>query len=115
VSPLVTKLEGKSDIHDLNSNFSTNTSTCEIINYDNTKEFKMEDHGLIFEISKTVILQSLFWTSTHLRKQNTTAFCYRRFFEKTQKKIFFITVVCQLYNYMARTTNTISLLQQNTS
>jgi len=100
MSPLVTKSEGNSKKNDSNSDFCTHNLQCEIIDHGNTKEFKEEDGGFIFEVSKRVILPSLFWNITHLEKQNTTAFYYQSFFENTEKKINFfnsLVPVVQLY------------------
>ncbi|XP_008185080.1 uncharacterized protein LOC100573579 isoform X2 [Acyrthosiphon pisum] len=65
------------------------TSQCIIMDVCNTEDFTRDKYGLIFEISKEVILPSLYWKSEHLNAQNATGFYQRDANDVTVKKVIF--------------------------
>jgi len=91
---IMSPLNTKSDTH------STNSSPYEIIDCENTKEFKKEDHGFILEISKSVILPSSFWKIFYNETKNATTFSHELFPKTIEKKINFpnsLVPIVQLY------------------
>ncbi|XP_060857552.1 uncharacterized protein LOC132935110 [Metopolophium dirhodum] len=65
------------------------TSQCIKMNDCNTEYFTSDEHGLIFEMSKEVVLPSLYWKSEHLNIQNATRFFQRDANDVTVKKVNF--------------------------
>ncbi|XP_060858451.1 uncharacterized protein LOC132935837 [Metopolophium dirhodum] len=65
------------------------TSQCIKMNVCNTEDFTSDDHRLIFEMSKEVVLPSLYWKSEHLNTHNATRFYQRDANDVTVKKINF--------------------------
>ncbi|KAL4088724.1 hypothetical protein QTP88_023808 [Uroleucon formosanum] len=65
-TPVISKwisLAGTSVTHGYNPDNSTNTSQYIIIDDDDTEDFKEKDNGFIYEISKTVVLPSVLWST----------------------------------------------------
>jgi len=84
-TPLISEcnsLAKNSDVHDSYSDNNSNTSDCIIID-------DIEDNGFIFEISKSVVLPTLFWRTEHLTTQNVTGFYQQDIRDVTVKKIHF--------------------------
>ncbi|XP_060856641.1 uncharacterized protein LOC132934349 isoform X2 [Metopolophium dirhodum] len=50
------------------------TSQCIIMDVCNTEDFTRDEHGFIFEISKEVVLPSVYWKSEHLNTHNAKGF-----------------------------------------
>ncbi|KAL5233761.1 hypothetical protein ACI65C_001171 [Semiaphis heraclei] len=75
--------------HTYNSNYRTNTSDCVIIDDDDTEGFVEEDDGFIYEISKSVLLPSVFWKIVHNSARNSTTFYQRCSISETVKNILF--------------------------
>ncbi|XP_060857297.1 uncharacterized protein LOC132934904 [Metopolophium dirhodum] len=65
------------------------TSQCIKMNVCNTEYFTSDKHRLIFEMSKEVVLPSLYWKSEHLNIQNATRFFQRDANDVTVKKVNF--------------------------
>ncbi|XP_060857813.1 uncharacterized protein LOC132935315 [Metopolophium dirhodum] len=61
------------------------TSQCTTMDVCNTEDV----HGLIFELSKEVVLPSLYWKSEHLNIENATRFYQQNANDVTVKKIHF--------------------------
>uniref|UniRef100_A0A2S2ND70 THAP-type domain-containing protein n=1 Tax=Schizaphis graminum TaxID=13262 RepID=A0A2S2ND70_SCHGA len=81
----------KSMPNDFNSNYSRNISEF-IIDENNSEDdsrVEEKDNGFIYEISKTVKLPSIHWTSIHENKQNLTVFFQLNDFKETVKKVNF--------------------------
>jgi len=55
----------------------------------NIEDFIWDGHGLIFEMSKEVVLPSLYWKSEYLNTHNATDFYQRDTNDVTVKKINF--------------------------
>lgn len=81
--------------HDSNlDDYSTRTPQC------GTEEFKREENGFIFEISKTVVRPSHCWKIKHLISQNKTGFYQQDSFGVTVKTIHFnnsLVPIIQIY------------------
>jgi len=75
--------------HTYNSNYRTNTSDCIIVDDDDTEGFVEEDDGFIYEISKSVLLPSVFWKIVHNSALNSTTFYQQCSFSETVKNIIF--------------------------
>jgi len=91
-TPIISKcisLAGKSHTYNSNSSYGTNPPSDCIIIDDDTEGFVEEDNGFIYEISKSVILPSVFWKIVHNSARNSTAFYQRCSFSKTVKNIIF--------------------------
>jgi len=87
--PVISKyisLARNSDTYDSNSYYGKYTSQFLIINGDKNKDFKEENDGFIFEITKRIELPNLSWKSVHYSAQNITAFYQKYDDSKTNLK-----------------------------
>jgi len=55
----------------------------------NTEDFTRDEHGFIFEISKEVVLPSIYWKSEHLNIHNSKGFYQQDTNDVTVKKVNF--------------------------
>jgi len=77
-------LTKESDTHNSNSYYITKNSQCIV-----TDDLKTDKNRFIFEISKKIVLPSLFWKSEHFITQNATHFYQQNTSDETVKKINF--------------------------
>lgn len=76
-TPIISKcisLATNSNTHGSNPDYSTNIPQYIVINDDDSEDFIEKDNGFIYEISKSVILPSVFWKSVHDNTRNSTVF-----------------------------------------
>ncbi|XP_060873450.1 uncharacterized protein LOC132947226 [Metopolophium dirhodum] len=83
---------------EIQNNFLDNTDNTSMIidltiddssNSSRIEDFTKDIHGLIFEMSKEVVLPSLYWKSEHLNAHNATRFIQRDANDVTVKKVIF--------------------------
>jgi len=72
------------------------TLQCVIMDVWNTEDFTRYEHGFIFEMSKEIVLPSLYWKSEHLNTHDATGFYQRDTNDVTVKKV-------NLYNNLVPT------------
>jgi len=75
--PIISKcisLATNSNTYGSNLDYSTNIPQYIVINDDDSEDFIEKDNGFIYEISKSVMLPSIFWKTAHDNTRNSTVF-----------------------------------------